>query len=263
MGNLGRYTFFDASDNGVHKTIAAKRRLDALGSLVRVETVEKRFEQYFNDQYAADARFRIESLISAPDKRATRRVFQRKLPRRMWDASTGPSQVTLHNNTFDAAFACTECTYPETIEEHAHERHVAASLSVDVARVQSGEPITEADAQKIVEHYPDHDKEQLIGRAFDSVFRTLCSANEIRVASGSVLAPFSFVSGLAGVLLYFEVIKSSLPEVFGSFQECNYYQVNPLRQPNPEFRELRPSRKECMCQQQAVRRVYRQTWGDY
>jgi len=261
MSNLGRYTFFDANDEGAYKTIAAKARLDELGLPVRIETVEKRFEQYFNEAYATDSGFRVERLVSAPDKRATRRAFQRTLPRGMWDASTGPNQISLHSNTFDAAYACTECIYPETAEEHAHERHVAETLGVDVARIQSGEPITKADALRIVERYPELREEELVGKAFESLFRNLCSAGELHVASGIVHAPFSFVSGLAGVLLYFELLKSAVPEVFGPFQEYNYFQLNPLRQPNSEFRELRASRKECMCQQEVVRKVYRKVWG--
>jgi hypothetical protein len=260
--NLGRYTFFDATDEGVYKTIAAKARLGKFGLPIWVETVEKRFEQYFNEAYSADNGFRVERLISAPDKRATRRVFQKTLPRTMWDASTGPSQVSLHSNSFDAAYACAECIYPETPEEHAHERHVAETLNVEVARIQSGDPITQVDAQRIVERYPECEKEQLIGKAFDSVFRELCSAGEIRTARGVVHAPFSFVSGLAGVLLYFELVKSSLPGVFGPFQKYNYFQVNPFRQPNPEFRELRASRKECICQEEVFRKVHRKMWGE-
>jgi ThiF family len=263
ISNLGRYTFFDANDEGAYKTIAAKARLDKLELPVRVETVEKRFERYFSEAYAADNRFRVERLISAPDKRSTRRAFQRTLPRGMWDASTGPGQISLHTNTFDPAYACTECIYPETPEESAHERHVAEALNVDLERVHSGEPITEADAQRIVERYPGYQRGQLVGKAFDSVFRELCSVGEIRTTRGVVHAPLSFVSGLAGVLLYFELVKSCQPETFGPFQNnYNYFQINPFRQPNPEFRELRESRKECTCQHEVVRKVYRKLWSE-
>jgi len=93
------------------------------------------------------------------------------------------------------------------------------------------------------------------------VFRNLCSAGELRVAGEIVHAPFSFVSGLAGVLLYFEFVKSLRPEAFGGFEKCNYFQVNPLRLPNPEFREERPSRSECMCQKEEFRAVYDRLWA--
>jgi len=261
VSNLGRYTFFDSTDEGEFKTIAAKKRLEKMRLPLRVLPVEKRFEDYFSDAYSQDSKFRVENLISAPDKRSTRRKFQRLLPRRMWDASTGPNQVIVHSNSFDQAFACTECIYPETPDEQAYERHVASSLNVELQRVLSGEPVTEADARKIIERYPERSREELVGRAFDSVFRNLCSAGQLKVAGEIVYAPFSFVSGLAGVLLYFEMVKSLRPDVFASFRRCNYFQLNPLRLPNPEFREERSSHRKCMCQWDAVRRVYDRIWN--
>ncbi len=261
ISNLGRYTFFDARDEGEFKTAAATKRLQKFGLSLDVIPVEKRFEEYFKEGYDGDRRFRVENLISAPDRRSTRRRFQRFLPRRMWDASTGPNQVVVHSNSFDRALACTECIYPETPDERTRERHIAASLNVELERIESGEPISTEDAKKIVERYPERTADELVGRAFDSVFRNLCSAGELRVAGEIVHAPFSFVSGLAGVLLYFEFVKSLRPEAFGGFEKCNYFQVNPLRLPNPEFREERPSRSECMCQKEEFRAVYDRLWA--
>lgn len=261
LSNLGRYTFFDAQDEGQFKTVAAKRRLEKFGLALDVIPVEKRFEEYFKESYGSYSGFRVENLISAPDRRSTRRRFQRFLPRRMWDASTGPNQVTVHSNSFDRELACAECIYPETPDERARERHIAASLNVDLERIESGEPIKEIDAKKIVQKYPEQSIEELVGKAFDSVFRNLCSAGELRLAGEIVHAPFSFVSGLAGVLLYFEFVKSLRPEAFGAFRNCNYFQVNPLRLPNPEFREERGSRRECMCQKDEFRTVYNRLWG--
>ena len=138
---------------------------------------------------------------------------------------------------------------------------MAASLNVDLERIESGEPISESDAKKIAERYTERTVQELIGKAFDSVFRALCSAGELRVEGEVVYAPFSFVSGLAGALLYFEFVKSLRRDVFGAFGRCNYFQVNPMRLPNPEFREERPSRKECMCQREEFRSVYSRIWG--
>jgi molybdopterin/thiamine biosynthesis adenylyltransferase len=261
LGNLGRYTFFDASEVGEFKTLAAKAKLEKLGVRLKVETSEKRFEKYFDEGYARDSSFRVAKLISAPDQRSTRRAFQGKLPQQMWDASTGPNQVIVHSNRFEKPYACTACIYPEIAEEDAHARHVAEVLNVALARVKSGDEIREADAEKISERYAHLKKGELIGKAFDSVFRALCSASELRTESGVVLAPFSFVSGLAGVLLYFELVKSSVPAVFSPFQDYNYMQINPLRMPNPEFRELRASRKGCMCQQEDVRALHQRIWN--
>lgn len=261
IGNLGRYTLFDANDVGTYKTRAAKERLLKFGVRVEVEPVEKRFEQHFRETHAEDNSFRVAKLISAPDRRATRRTFQQLLPRALWDASTGPNQVVVHSNQFDPTYACAECIYPETPDEQAHARHVAETLNVEIGRILSGESIGERDAEQIRERYPHLQTKAVVGKDFYSIFGQLCSAGELRTESGGVLAPFSFVSGLAGVLLYFELVKSHFPKVFAPFQEYNYFQVNPMRMPNPEFRELRRSRKDCTCQQEVVRRVYRRIWS--
>lgn len=261
LGNLGRYTLFDVKDVGTYKTHAAKDRLRTIGTAVEIDTIEKRFEEHFRQAHAGDNSYRVEKLISAPDRRATRRTFQRLLPHTLWDASTGPNQVVVHSNQFDPEYACAECIYPETPEEQAHARHVAQSLNLEFGRVLSGESISEADAEKIRERYPHLPIEALVGKDFYSIFGMLCSAGELRTENGVILAPFSFVSGLAGVLLYFELIKSHFPKVFGPFQEYNYFQIDPMRLPNPDFRESRRSRKGCTCQQEIVRRVYRRIWS--
>jgi hypothetical protein len=115
-------------------------------------------------------------------------------------------------------------------------------------------------ATLIAEKYPHLAMEHVLGRAFDSVFRELCSAGQLRDSSATVLAPFPFISGLAGVLLYFEFIQSLRPDIFGPFQTYNYTRLNPLFPPNPECRELRRSRADCSCQQREVRDLFSSLW---
>ena len=61
-------------------------------------------------------------------------------------------------------------------------------------------------------------------------------------------------------MLYFEFVKSLRRDVFGKFQQDNYTQLNPFFPPNPDFRELRPSRPHCSCQNLVVREVFAQLW---
>src|SRR5207253_10444878 len=102
---------------------AGRDRLATLTTL-HVLPHEQRFQQYFADEYRADPRFRIERLITCPDRRDTRRQMQSKLPFELLDASTGPDQIVLHTNRFHPDHACAECIYPAIPEEHAHESHV-------------------------------------------------------------------------------------------------------------------------------------------
>jgi hypothetical protein len=259
--NLGRYTFFDAGDEGTEKALAAKTRLDRFGLRISIEQIADRFERYYDKEQARNPKFGVSRLLSAPDRRDTRRQFQSRLPREVWDASTGPDQVVLHHNSFDPNRACLSCIYPETQSEYAHWEHVAEKLDVPLQRLLSGDSIAEMDAVRIVAKYPHLSTGELQGRAFDSVFRDLCSAGTLCGSEQSVLAPFSFISGLAGVMLYFELVKSLHPEVFARFQQYNYTQLNPFFPPNPEFRELRPSKPDCSCQDALVRDVFSTIWS--
>ena len=255
--NLCRYTFFDERDLATSKVSSAKRRLDALGMALRTEAFDQRFEKYFDQNYGLDPRFRVENLISAPDRRDTRRRFQAKLPRRLWDASTGPNQVVLHRNEYDKEFACLACIYPETPDENAHLKHVAETLNLPFERILTGESISQPDAIAIESKYPQLRARDVVGKEFDTVFRQLCSAGEIKAGpSERVLAPLSFVSAMAGVFLYFEVIKSLHPEIFGRYQRYNYFFVDPLSNPNPSFKQLRKNRADCVCQDARFRQTF-------
>jgi hypothetical protein len=259
-GNLGRYTFFDTHDVGFRKTDAARKRLALFGMPLDIRTVDQRFERFYDGEQAISPSFGVPRLISAPDRRDVRRQFQSRLPREVWDASTGPDQVVLHHNSFDPRLACLSCIYPETPDENAHFRHVAEMLGMPLERVMSGDVITDGDAVKIVDKYPEMSSSALVGRAFDSVFRDLCSSGKLRGSDRVVLAPFSFVSGLAGVMLYLEFVKSLRSDVFAAFHNYNYAQLHPSFPPNPDFMELRASTPNCTCQNAVVRRVFDSMW---
>jgi hypothetical protein len=258
---VGRYTFFDVADDLKPKVLAARDRLATLTTL-NVLPHEQRFQQYFDDEYRSDPTFRIERLITCPDRRDTRRQMQSKLPFELLDASTGPDQIVLHTNRFQPDRACAECIYPAIPEEHAHEAHVAAMLNVPAERLLSDTPITADDAAGIHDRYPHLAVASLVGRSFDSVFKQLCSAGELRVADQVVLAPLPFTSAVAGILLYFELVKSCRPDVFGTFRTWNYAQLHPGFPPQHLLREQRSSRPGCQCQRDHVRRLFRRIWHD-
>ena len=258
---VGRYTFFDVTDDGKSKAVAARDRLAPLTTLTAIPH-EQRFQQYFDSEYRANPTFRIERLITCPDRRDTRRQMQSKLPFEVLDASTGPDQIVLHTNRFQPDAACAECIYPAIPEEHAHENHVAAMLNIPIERLLSDVPITAEDAERIHERYPHLTVASLLGRSFDSVFKQLCSAGELRVADQVVLAPLPFTSALAGILLYFELVKSCRPDVFGAFRTWNYAQIHPGYPPQQLLREQRSSHSTCQCQRDHIRRTFRRIWND-
>jgi len=258
--NLGRYPLFDITDVETRKVFAAQKRLSGHKKLQVIYNVET-FQDYLKKNRRVNSKFKVESLISAPDKRITRRIFQHELPRRVWDASTGPDQIVIHTNDYNPSLACLECIYPEHPSEWAHLEHVAETLGIDIHILKKAEPIKIPEAQLIIARYPHLRLPDLIGRDYDSVFRQLCAASELKAGDEVVQAPMSFVSMLAGAFLYLEFIKSMVPGSFSHFPPVNYYQLNPLFAPNPYLRELRKARKECTCQNPLFRNAYNVVWN--
>lgn len=257
--NLGRYPLFDISEIDEKKVEAAQKRLEVVSGLDVVSHMEL-FQQYCHQQLTLDRNFRINGLISAPDKRETRRQFQHELPRQTWDASTGPDQVVIHHNTFDPELACLECIYPQRPEEDAHLRHVSETLGVPLERMKAHASINMESARLIVERYPHLRVENVIGRDFDSIFRDLCSASTLKAGDEVVLAPMSFTSMLAGAFQYLEFLKALRPETFAHLKAANYYTLNPHFPPNPYLRELRTASQKCSCQSPAFRKAFNRIW---
>lgn len=169
--NLDNYSLFSKQDLGKKKTARAKMLLDDLRLPVQFTSVPQRLQDHVNQQTQLEPGFKIEKLISAPDRRETRREFQTLLPRQVWDASTGPDDLVLHHNDFNAELACLACVYNVVPDEDAHLRHVADVLNLPRERVRAGQQITEGDAQPFGRE-PDfgvtsvnYDLAGLIGRA--------------------------------------------------------------------------------------------------
>src|SRR5262249_27665946 len=143
-----------------------------------------------------------ETLIVAVDSRRARRGLQNEMPRAVFDASTtGITEVVLHVNRIPSAHACMSCIYHEAPDDAAHEAHIADSLGVDVAAVRTSFVSPEA-ALAIATKYPQLHAKDLVGLAYDSVFKELCGKGQLKTATADrVLAPFAFVSVLAGVML--------------------------------------------------------------
>ncbi len=258
--NIGRYILFTTEDVGHPKVDVAARWVRTMLPSLHAAAYPQRLQQYLNARCEETPNFRIEQLLSAPDRRDTRRSFQQCLPKAVWDASTGPDHVVVHHNKFIQDEACMACVYHQTPDEDAGFRHIAEKLNVSIDRVKSGDPIDREDALRIHEIYAHLAVDRLIGKAFDSIFRDLCGAGQLRVEGRQMLAPLPFISAMAGFHLAFEFFKSRVPEVFARFQDCNYAQLNPFFPPNPALREWRRPRPNCFCQLPQTRRIFDQLW---
>lgn len=200
-----------------------------------------------------------ETVFVTVDSRLVRRSIQLEVPRRIVDASTTDARgVVIHSNVLPTENACLACIYRHVPEEHARERSIADGLGVDLADVRSG-LITPDVARRIVLTHPSIDGDGIIGLAFDSLFRQLCSEQALATPEGrQVLAPFAFVSAWAGILQAVEMLRS-----FAGVTETNYWQVDPWNTPSARARSLRPRHADCQfCSKAEYGPIIRDLWEE-
>lgn len=199
-----------------------------------------------------------ETVFVTVDSRAARRAIQMEAPHRIVDASTTDVRgVVIHSNTLPTRHACLACVYRHVTEEHAREQSIAEGLGVDLETVRGGFIDTEAAARIVVTH-PGIDPLAIVGTAFDSLFRQLCSEQALATPEGrQVLAPFAFVSAWAGVLMTVEMLRS-----FSGEGSSNYWSVDPWNVPVARGRTLRPRHEGCQfCSNPAMADAVSALWG--
>jgi len=204
----------------------------------------------------------LSRLITTVDSRRTRRSLQREIPWQVFDASTtGIEEVVLHFNEQPSQLACLSCVYRIETEEVRHEEHVAEALGVGVSDVRSGF-ISEGAAALICATFPDLLPEIVIGKAYDTLFKARCAQGMLKSAADrQVLAPFCFVSMLAGAYLALEVVRRI--NTGRTAEPFNYWRLSPWHGAVLELRALRPSRPDCeYCAEPLMRDVATSLWAD-
>lgn len=202
----------------------------------------------------------IERLIVGVDSRRARRGLQEEVAREVFDASTsGVEEVVFHYNRLMSGKACLACVYAQTRQEGVFERHVAEALGVTLEDVQSY-LITPGAAGRIATVYSQVSVEQLIGRAYDSVFREMCATQALRTSEErQVLAPFAFVSQLAGTVAAIELFLRCLDEERSA--NFNYWRVSPWRGINVELQQDLSARSDCaVCSSSHYQALARRLW---
>ncbi len=202
----------------------------------------------------------IQRLVVSVDSRRSRRSLQLTLPGEVFDASTTDvREIVLHFNRQPTELACLSCVYPENERERRHEENVADALGLTVEEVQSGF-ISQEVAGKICKRYSDLRPEDLSGRAFDTVYKELCGVGKLKSVGGQqVLAPFSFVSVLAGAYL---AVEFAIRVSSGEDQRFTYWRVSPWHSPVSRLRQMRPRDLNCeFCGEPPLRRIMNRLWS--
>jgi ThiF family protein/E1 ligase-like protein len=254
-GNLQRQIWFDDGDVGKPKAVRVAAKAQALMPLLELRPKVCRLQDHPN---RTDGPW-LRRLIVAVDSRPARRHLQNELPGEVFDASTsGSEEIVLHYNRQPNADACLGCVYPRDEREINHEEAVAWHLGVDVSMVRA-ERINEAAAALICARHPHLMPADLKGLAVDSLYKQLCAAGQLTTASGGqVVAPFAFVSVLAGAMLLLEVLRRAR----GRPEPTNEWRLNPWAPPVSGLRHRRPRRANCeCCGRPAIQRVNGVFWG--
>jgi hypothetical protein len=251
-GNLNRCFYFSDLDIRHPKAAALCERAGPEVPRVRLVPHAARLQ----DVPGAD---HIERLIVAVDSRRARRHLQEQIPRTVFDASTtGIAEVVLHfNDVSQRQHACLSCVYRAEAVEDAHERHVAEALGVSVADVRTHHIDARA-AAAIKTKYPS--LSNIEGEAYDTLFKQLCGQQLLSGPQGArVLAPFAFVSVLAGAFLALEFVRRcARGDAVAPF---NYWRASPWTNPVMALRQVRAAEPTCtFCRDPVLKQVADELW---
>lgn len=257
-GNLNRQILFDKTDITLPK---AERLVAHAQPLFPHLTLKPRTCRLQGLPERADGGPWLRRLIVAVDSRRARRALQNEFPREVFDASTTDiREVALHYHVQPTQNACMSCIYEPDAEESTREQHIADHLGVTLEDVRS-ERITPAAAATIAGRYPQIAQRDLLGIAYDTLFKNLCAESALTTLEGKrVIAPFAFVSVLAGTMLALELVRRLGAGASG--QDSNYWRISPWHPPLARRRISRPRQPGCQfCADPLLSKVNRSLWG--
>jgi hypothetical protein len=238
-GNLQHCIFFTQEDINAPKAERLCRAAREFLPMVRMIPHNSRLQD-LPDRTGAW----LKRLIVGVDSPRARRKLQSEIPGAVFDASTtGVSEVVFHFHRQPTDLARLSCIYHESPEEHAHEKHVAEALGISAETVKQ-ERISEATAAVICKRDPQLIPVNIVGNAFDTLFKQLCPTAQLKTLEGrQVLAPFAFVSVLGGVLLAIEFVR----RLHGNHSDLfNEWRVSPWA--NPVMRRQRKRERHPDCE---------------
>ena len=256
-GNLNRQVWFDINDIGKPKASQLAIKCNSHVSPLILIPRQCRLQEL--PEKSDDAWLR--RLIVAVDSRRARRSLQNEFPGEVFDASTTDiREAVIHHHIQPTSQACLSCIYEPDDEECSRERHIAEHFGISVQDVRT-ERISDSVAQSIAAHFPKLVATELIGIAYDTLFKRLCAQGELlSLTDKTIIAPFAFISVLAGTLLALEVVRRL--GTGNHVQDFNYWRLSPWHPPYGRLRTVRQRQAGCLfCGNKVLRTVNKSLWG--
>lgn len=252
-GNPNRCLYFTDGDVGDPKAEALARNAQADFPEIRLVPHKEDFRSYVARNGPQP------TAIVTVDSRRVRRSIQAEVPGRVFDASTTDIRaVVVHSHRQPTTNACLSCIYRHVPDENARERAIAEGLGIELEMVKESF-ISAAAAARIADTHDGVSAAAVEGMAYDSLFKQLCAEQALKSSEGKqVLAPFAFVSALAGSLLVIEMLRAK-----GGLASTNYWQIDPWGAPIGRVRSLRPRMTDCeFCSKSHFVAIADKIWGD-
>ncbi|MBI2517485.1 MAG: ThiF family adenylyltransferase [Opitutae bacterium] len=256
-GNMQRCDIFEAKDINSPKADVLVEALKLSNPSLQSIPFKDRLQSHPDRKLAPGGRW-LKTLITGVDSRRARRELQKEIPGEVFDASTsGAIETVFHHHKQPTENACLACIYYESPNENAHEEHVAEALGVPAAFVKESRISDEA-AELIATKYPQLNKAELAGTAYDTWFKQLCGSAKLKSDSGKqVLTPFAFVSSFAGLVMALELVLRK----HGATRNFNEWRLSPWSSPVFRMRRLQERHAKCeVCSNPILRRVAREMW---
>lgn len=240
-GNLNRQMWFDTDDLELFK--ADRLAFKAQPFFPQLLLVPRKHR--LQDLAERSTGPWLQRLVVAVDSRRARRQLQNEFPREVFDASTTDiREIVLHYHLQPTKHACLSCIYEPDTDELSREQHIADHIGISVEEVRS-ERISASVAHSIATRFPGINPNMLQGTAYDTLFKKLCAEGQLRTqVDRTILAPFAFVSVLAGTMLAIELVRR-LGQGAGD-RDFNYWRLSPWRPLFGRRRVLRPKQQSCV-----------------
>ncbi len=257
--NLNRYIVADESTIGKYKVDVAKMLLS------HHDELEVNNHAIVYDEYIKQNK-KVDTLITAVDKKIVRFNMQSDLPRLIIDAATSDSSIDLARVDFSNGGACLGCLYMPEPRDSLLYQYISDNTGLSLERVRylydRSEGVSLEDI-KIVSEKLGKDLSNYIGSPIESVYaHEYCGSSTVesnKNIGDAIIAPVSFISALAGVLVTSELIKD---RYYRDYKVNNHYFIDTLKVPNIKFHNFKNSSSKCpYCNDITYLEVYKEKWS--